>query len=164
MRDLLGDPPGGRLPFVLGCHRPRIYGLDRKRRSLPEAESGAKTARRWESAWHQKPIQSRDTLTSANASSNRLGQQPRGWPILTRFLRKGGISECELILFFYPSLLLSRLYFSSTLGAMPKGLRRYYGHEYLHFLTCSCYHRQRWLASEPRRNLFLEILEQARQR
>jgi putative transposase len=47
---------------------------------------------------------------------------------------------------------------------MPKGLKRYYGHEYLHFLTCSCYHRQPWLASASRRDLFLEILEQVRQR
>jgi REP-associated tyrosine transposase len=47
---------------------------------------------------------------------------------------------------------------------MPRGLKRYYGHDYLHFLTCSCYHRQPWL-SEPRyRDLFLEILEQVRQR
>ena len=45
---------------------------------------------------------------------------------------------------------------------MPKGLKRYYGHEYLHFLTCSCYHRQPWLASESRRDLFLEVLEQIR--
>ena len=48
---------------------------------------------------------------------------------------------------------------------MPKGLKRYYGHEHLHFLTCSCYHREPWL-SEPRlaRDLFLQILEEARQR
>jgi putative transposase len=47
---------------------------------------------------------------------------------------------------------------------MPKGLKRYYGHDYLHFLNCSCYHCQPWL-SEPRpRDLFLQILEQARQR
>jgi putative transposase len=47
---------------------------------------------------------------------------------------------------------------------MPKGLKRYYGHEYLHFLTCSCYHRQPWLASAHRRDLFLQILEEVRQR
>ncbi len=47
---------------------------------------------------------------------------------------------------------------------MPKGLKRYYGHDYLHFLTCSCYHRQPWLASPRRRDLFLQILEQVRQR
>jgi len=33
---------------------------------------------------------------------------------------------------------------------MAKGLKRYYGHDDLHFLTCSCYHRQPWF-SEPRR-------------
>jgi len=47
---------------------------------------------------------------------------------------------------------------------MPKGLKRYYGHEHLHFLTCSCYHRQPWLAEPRHRDLFLQILEQARQR
>ena len=46
---------------------------------------------------------------------------------------------------------------------MPKGLKRYYGNEYLHFLTCSCFHRQPWLAS-ARRDLFLRILEEGRQR
>ena len=47
---------------------------------------------------------------------------------------------------------------------MPTGLKRYYGNGDLHFLTCSCYHRQPWLASARRRDLFLEILEAARQR
>ncbi len=47
---------------------------------------------------------------------------------------------------------------------MPKGLKRYYGHEYLHFLTCSGYHRQPWLATARRRDLFLQILEEVRQR
>jgi len=47
---------------------------------------------------------------------------------------------------------------------MPTGLKRYSGHDYLHFLTCSCYHRQPWLASARRRDLFLEIFEEVRQR
>jgi putative transposase len=47
---------------------------------------------------------------------------------------------------------------------MPAGLKRYYGNEHLHFLTCSCYHRQAWLASARRRDLFLQILEDVRQR
>ena len=46
---------------------------------------------------------------------------------------------------------------------MPKGLKRYYGHDYLHFLTCSCYHRQLWLGEPRRRDLFLQVLEQVRQ-
>lgn len=46
---------------------------------------------------------------------------------------------------------------------MPEGLKRYYGNDYLHFLTCSCYHRQPWLAREDRRDLFLKILEEVRQ-
>jgi REP-associated tyrosine transposase len=47
---------------------------------------------------------------------------------------------------------------------MPKGLHRYYGNGHLHFLTCSCYHRQPWLATARRRDLLLSILEEVRQR
>src|SRR4051812_15304305 len=46
---------------------------------------------------------------------------------------------------------------------MPKGLQRYYGNGHLHFLTCSCYHREPWLATRRRRDLFLKILEETRQ-
>jgi putative transposase len=45
---------------------------------------------------------------------------------------------------------------------MPKGLRRYYGAGDLHFITCSCYHRKPWLATDERRDLFLNILEEVR--
>ena len=47
---------------------------------------------------------------------------------------------------------------------MPKGLNRYYGDDHLHFLTCSCYHRQPWLGTTRGRDLFLQILEEVRQR
>jgi putative transposase len=47
---------------------------------------------------------------------------------------------------------------------MPAGLRRYYGDDHLHFITCSCYHRQPWLGGAAGRDLFLRIVEQARQR
>jgi putative transposase len=47
---------------------------------------------------------------------------------------------------------------------MPKGLRRYYGQDHLHYLTCNCYHRQPWLATAHRRDLFLQILEEVRER
>ncbi len=47
---------------------------------------------------------------------------------------------------------------------MPTGLKRSYGNDHLHFLTCSCYHRQPWLASSRRRDLLLQILEAVRQR
>jgi putative transposase len=42
--------------------------------------------------------------------------------------------------------------------------RRYYGTNELHFITCSCYHRQCWLASPRRRDLFLVVLGEVRQR
>jgi putative transposase len=45
---------------------------------------------------------------------------------------------------------------------MPKGLRRFHHTCDWHFITCSCYRRQRFLDSVRRRDLFLEILEQVR--
>jgi REP element-mobilizing transposase RayT len=42
--------------------------------------------------------------------------------------------------------------------------RRDYGTKDLHFITCSCYHRQCWLASPQRRDLFLAVFEEVRQR
>jgi putative transposase len=47
---------------------------------------------------------------------------------------------------------------------MHHGLQRYYGLGHLHYLTCSCYHRQPWLASQCRRDLFVKILEETRRR
>jgi len=47
---------------------------------------------------------------------------------------------------------------------MTEGLERWYGGGDLHFITCSCYHRQAQLASPERRDLFLRVLEQARTR
>ncbi len=47
---------------------------------------------------------------------------------------------------------------------MPWGLKRYYGAGDLHFITSSCYHRQPFLGSASRRDLFLTVLEQMRQR
>src|SRR5438128_177986 len=47
---------------------------------------------------------------------------------------------------------------------MPTGLRRYYGGGYLHYITTSCYHRLPLLGTPARRDLFLRILEQTRER
>ena len=47
---------------------------------------------------------------------------------------------------------------------MPKGLKRFYGAEYLHFITSSCYRRRALLGSAARRDLFLQTLEQVRLR
>jgi putative transposase len=47
---------------------------------------------------------------------------------------------------------------------MPTGLKRYYGADHAHFITCSCYHRVPWLDTAERRDLFLSILEEVRQR
>jgi putative transposase len=45
---------------------------------------------------------------------------------------------------------------------MPQGLKRYYGADDLHFITCSCYKRRPWLDTPSRRDLFLKILEDVR--
>ena len=45
---------------------------------------------------------------------------------------------------------------------MPKGLRRFHHTGDWHFITCSCYRRQKFLDSVRRRDLFLDILEQVR--
>jgi putative transposase len=47
---------------------------------------------------------------------------------------------------------------------VTQGLRRYYGTPDLHFITCSCYHRQPKLGTPERRDLFLKILEEARRK
>jgi hypothetical protein len=51
-----------------------------------------------------------------------------------------------------------------TMLRMPRRLHRCYGLGYLHFITSSCYQRRPLLNTPRRRNLFLEILEQTRQR
>ncbi len=47
---------------------------------------------------------------------------------------------------------------------MPQGLKRYYGAGHLHFITCSCYQRRAWLGTSRRRDLFLRLLEETRQK
>ncbi len=47
---------------------------------------------------------------------------------------------------------------------MPRGLKRFYGGGDLHFITASCYRRQPFLGTAGRRDLFLKVLEQVRQK
>ncbi|HEV2697150.1 MAG TPA: transposase [Terriglobales bacterium] len=47
---------------------------------------------------------------------------------------------------------------------MPFGLERFYGGGDLHFITSSCYRRQPLLGSSCYRDLFVQVLEQVRQR
>ena len=46
---------------------------------------------------------------------------------------------------------------------MPSGLKRFYGSNDLHFITCSCYRRQPFLGSAEARDVFLKTFEQVRQ-
>jgi len=47
---------------------------------------------------------------------------------------------------------------------MPWGLKRFYGAGDLHFITSSCYQRRPLLGAVSRRDLFVRVLEQVRQR
>jgi REP element-mobilizing transposase RayT len=47
---------------------------------------------------------------------------------------------------------------------VPSRLKRYYNARHLHFITCSCYRRRPLLGTVRRRNLFLKVLEETRQR
>jgi REP-associated tyrosine transposase len=47
---------------------------------------------------------------------------------------------------------------------MPRGLTRFYGGHDLHFITFSCYHRQSFLNTTASRDIFVETLEETRQR
>ena len=47
---------------------------------------------------------------------------------------------------------------------MPNRVHRYYGAGYSHFITTSCYQRRPLLDSARNRDLFLQVLEQVRQR
>jgi putative transposase len=47
---------------------------------------------------------------------------------------------------------------------MPKGLKRYYGLGHLHFLTFSCYRRLPLLNTVRARNVFVNALEEIRER
>ena len=45
---------------------------------------------------------------------------------------------------------------------MTQGLKRYYGHGDLHYITCSCLHRRPLLGSPEARDFFLSVFEQVR--
>jgi REP element-mobilizing transposase RayT len=47
---------------------------------------------------------------------------------------------------------------------MSRGLKRIYGGGEFHFITCSCYERRPFLRFAHRRDIFLRILEEVRQR
>ncbi len=47
---------------------------------------------------------------------------------------------------------------------MPKGLLRFHNSGHWHFITCSCYRRQKFLESARRRDVFVEILEEVREK
>ncbi len=63
-------------------------------------------------------------------------------------------------MFIRPDTAFLVLYFVSV----PRNLKRYYGAGDLHYITCSCYHRQPWLGSARRRDLFLSVLEAMRKK
>ena len=77
-----------------------------------------------------------------------------GWPTFTFFVKVGTIRLA----------VTAFLCHDDYADCVPNHPRRYYGTKELHFITCSGYHRQSWLASPKRRDLFLAVLEEVRQR
>ncbi len=77
-----------------------------------------------------------------------------GWPTFTFFV-KVGAARSDITDF---------LCAHEYAGFVANHPRRYCGSNELHFITCSCYHRQSWLASPRRRDLFVTVFEQVRQR
>jgi hypothetical protein len=67
-------------------------------------------------------------------------------------------------------LLFDALYYGnnamghSIIALMPTGLQRFHHIGHWHFITCSCYHRQPFLSSARCRDVFVEMLEQVRQK
>ena len=47
---------------------------------------------------------------------------------------------------------------------MPAGLKRFYGADHLHYITCSCYRRRPLLGTARQRDVFLRMLELVRRR
>jgi putative transposase len=70
----------------------------------------------------------------------------RGCPVLALLARAGCDAACSIGF------------------VMPRGLHRTFGAHHLHFITCSCYRRLPLLSTARRRDRFLSILEQTRQR
>src|SRR5262249_30195866 len=56
--------------------------------------------------------------------------------------------------------------FTLKINALPltRGLKRYYGHGDLHYITCSCFRRRPLLRSPAARDFFLSVFEQVRRR
>jgi len=81
----------------------------------------------------------------------------RGCPTLSRFLRKGGQTDLDPRSSPITSESPTRIYnFPVT-----NRLHRYYGADYLHFITCSCFRRLPLLINHY--DLFLKFLEETRQ-
>ena len=72
-------------------------------------------------------------------------------PHWSRFLRRGGgfLSQTNPLI-------------SGQNFWVTQGLKRYYGADHLHFITCSCFRRRPFLGTGGRRNLFLKVLERVR--
>jgi putative transposase len=47
---------------------------------------------------------------------------------------------------------------------MKNKLERRYGHQHLHFITCSCYRRRPLLRTAWKRDVFLKVLDEVRAR
>lgn len=88
----------------------------------------------------------------------------RGCPIQSRPLRLSGIDTQPAKKDFRSSLITDAIPVANYAARVPSRLKRFYTVRDLHFITWSCYRRRPLLGTARRRNLFLKILEQTRQR
>jgi Transposase IS200 like len=83
---------------------------------------------------------------------------PAGGPGLAGVARPG-------IPNLFPMVIRHRLATAQALSSLPVSHpKRYYGSGDLHFITAGCYHRQPFLGTAGRRDLFLRVLERMRRR
>jgi putative transposase len=104
----------------------------------------------------------------ATDEASELGSNQKenneGAPFLAPFARSGARPAPRVRTSSWVVDHRHRLCLRRSISNVPRNLKRYYGAGDLHFITCSCYHRQPWMGSASRRDLFLTVLEHVRQR
>jgi REP element-mobilizing transposase RayT len=99
------------------------------------------------------------------ALRGRVAQTIMGAPFNGVLLRLSGVAmQSALPILCLASLVTDPILTIDYPAQVPSHLKRYYTGRDLPFITCSCYRRRPLLGSARRRDLFLRVLEQTRQR
>lgn len=91
-------------------------------------------------------------------------REVEGYPISRVLCEKWGPPTTSDLNVGMGHRLQTEVHLCPSISPVPRNLKRYYGAGNLHFITCSCYHRQPVLGSARRRDLFLTVLEEVRER